>query len=282
MLGKRLKDTVRSSADEDEAFHSPRKERRDPSGECRGIHPGVDGEPQSLSVADRPLNWGTLEYKKCDFTTHLVLQPQHQQPSTTMAVFGDKTERGEGSPVSMDERISSQPTVRLDRYGNALTPQPSPYPEDPLNWSLTLKIAILVQASLLAALGTLNTAIINPAYSGLSKEFGITTVTAGYQTTVVIALNGLGPFLWVPLANKFGRRPVYLFTTLLGFASALGCAYTKNFGQLIAARVFNGLFPCALALGAVTVTDLFFLTERGRAMGLFTVMLTNGSHLAPM
>lgn len=66
---------------------------------------------------------------------------------------------------------------------------------------------------------------------------------------MVIALNGIGPFLWIPLANVYGRRPVYLFTTLLGFGSALGSAYAKNFNQLIAARVFNGLWPAAMALG---------------------------------
>jgi multidrug resistance protein len=134
----------------------------------------------------------------------------------------------------------------------------------------------------LAFLGTLNTAIINPAYGPLSKEFGITTVRASYQTTVVIALNGIGPFLWIPLANVYGRRPVYLFTTLIGFGSALGSAYSKNFAQLIVARVFNGLWPAALGLGPATVVDLFFYHQRGRAMGLFTVILTTGAHIAPI
>lgn len=144
------------------------------------------------------------------------------------------------------------------------------------------QVTILIQVSLLAFLGTLNTAIINPAYGPLAKEFGITTVRASYQTTVVIALNGIGPFLWIPLANVYGRRPVYLFTTLVGFASALGSAYSKNFAQLIVARVFNGLWPAALGLGPATVVDLFFYHQRGRAMGLFTVILTTGAHIAPI
>ncbi|KAF2084743.1 MFS general substrate transporter [Saccharata proteae CBS 121410] len=155
-------------------------------------------------------------------------------------------------------------------------------PEDPLNWSMWLKISIVVQASLLAALGTLNTAIINPAYVPLAEEFGISTVQASYQTTVVIALNGVGPFLWLPLANVYGRRLVYLFSTLLGVASALGSAYAESYAQLIVARVFNGVFPAAMSLGAATVVDLFFVHQRGRAMGLFTVMLTNGAHVAPI
>ena len=95
-------------------------------------------------------------------------------------------------------------------------------------------------------------------------------------------MNGIAPWLWIPLANKYGRRPVYLGTTLLGFASILGCAYARTWGQLLAARFFNGWFPVGFALGAASVVDLFFFHQRGRAMGVFTVMVVNGSHLAPI
>ncbi|CAK7237905.1 hypothetical protein SBRCBS47491_010200 [Sporothrix bragantina] len=170
----------------------------------------------------------------------------------------------------------------IDEDRNTFLPRPSNDPHDPLNWPSWIKFCILLQVCLLAALGTLNTAIINPAYGPLSEEFGISKVRASYQTTIVIALNGVGPLIWTPLARVYGRRPIYLFTTLLGFASALGSAYAKNFGQLIGARVFNGLFPAAMSLGPMTIVDLFFYHQRGRAMGLFTVILTTGAHVAPI
>ncbi|GAB7351598.1 hypothetical protein MBLNU459_g2219t1 [Dothideomycetes sp. NU459] len=153
---------------------------------------------------------------------------------------------------------------------------------DPLNWPLWLKGACLVQVGLLAALGSLNTAIINPAYTPMAKELDITVQRASYQTTVCIALNGIGPFFYVPLANVYGRRPAYLFTTFLGFVSALGSSYAQSFGQLLVARVFNGLFPVAFSLGAVTCVDLFPIHQRGRAIGIFTVIMTNGAHVAPI
>ena len=141
---------------------------------------------------------------------------------------------------------------------------------------------MLIQVSLLSALGGINTAIINPAYVPLAEDFGISTVTASYQTTVCIAINGISSFLWVPLSNKYGRRPILLGTTLLGFASAIGSAYSNSFGQLLAARVFNGFFPAAFSLGASVVVDIFFYHQRGRAMGIFTVTSVNGSHIAPL
>ena len=139
-----------------------------------------------------------------------------------------------------------------------------------------------MQVAILAALGGMNTAIMNPAYEPMSEELGISEIRASYQTTIVIAINGVAPFLWLPLANVYGRRPLYLFCTFLGFASALGCAYAKTFGQLLVARAFNGFMPVAFTLGAATVVDLFFYHQRGRAMGVYTVTMTNGSHLAPI
>ncbi|KAF8589440.1 MFS general substrate transporter [Ramaria rubella] len=172
--------------------------------------------------------------------------------------------------------------LKLDSDGLPLSPQPTDDPADPLNWPLKLKILILIQVGILAALGTLNTAIINPAYGPMAEQLGISTITASYQTTVVIALNGIGPFIWIPLANVYGRRPVYLISTMIGFASALGSGFSTTFPNLLVARVFNGFFPAALSLGAGTVTDLFFVHQRGRAMGFFTVLLTSGAHIAPI
>ncbi|KAH8682693.1 MFS general substrate transporter [Xylariales sp. PMI_506] len=192
-----------------------------------------------------------------------------------MATMDEKADLTEAELTARNNEI-------IDQDRSTFLPRPSDDPNDPLNWPLWLKIGILLQVCLLAALGTLNTAIINPAYTPLAKEFEITTVRASYQTTVVIALNGVGPFIWIPIANVYGRRPVYLFTTLLGFVSAIGSAYSKSFSQLIVARVFNGLFPAAMALGPAAVVDLFFFHQRGRAMGLFTVILTTGAHIAPI
>jgi len=135
----------------------------------------------------------------------------------------------------------------------------------------------------LAFLATLNVAIINPAVVPLANEFRIAHVTATYQTTVAIGTSALGPLLFTPFANVYGRRPVYLLSTLIGFVSAIGSAKASSFGTLIVARAINGFGPsAALALGAGTVVDIFYSHQRGKAMGLFTLMLTNGAHLAPI
>ena len=136
---------------------------------------------------------------------------------------------------------------------------------------MALKVFVLIQVSLSSSLVGINVAMINPAYVPMAKELHISTIRASYQTTICIVLSGVAPFLWVPLSNKYGRRPVLVGTTLLAFISILGSAYVKTFNQLIATRVFNGLFPAAFALGPAVVVDMFFVHQRGRAMGVFTV-----------
>jgi MFS family permease len=135
----------------------------------------------------------------------------------------------------------------------------------------------------LAFISNLNVAIINPAVIPLSAEFDIAPVTGTYQTTVTIGMGALGPLAFAPFANVYGRRPAYLLSAFIGFASALGCAKAKTYGTLVLARAFNGFGQsAAFGLGAGTVVDVFFMHERGKAMGIFTLMLTNGAHLAPI
>ncbi|KAK3937835.1 major facilitator superfamily domain, general substrate transporter [Diplogelasinospora grovesii] len=190
---------------------------------------------------------------------------------------GDEEKAWETAP-SVEED-----TVQKDRHGFALIPQPSGFRDDPLNWPAWLKWLVLLQVSFLALLGTFNSSVVNPALVPLAKLFGIPVGSAPLQTTSVIITVGLAPLLWAPLANVYGRRPVYLLSTLIGIAATIGSGLATSWTGLIIGRVFSGIgVGAAMALGAATVNDLFFLHERGTKMGIWTVFLTNGAHVAPV
>ncbi|KAJ7727390.1 MFS general substrate transporter [Mycena metata] len=187
------------------------------------------------------------------------------------------------TPPSRHKSENVPEGTKVDKHGLPLIPQPSSDPSDPLNFPQWLKIAVLLQVSFLAGLGPLNQAVINPAYVPLAAHFHKTTVVASYQTTIAIAFVGIGSFLWVPLANIYGRRPLLLITTLLAAASSLGSGEAQTWSQLLGTRVLNGLATSSFfTIGAGVVSDCFFLHERGRAMGIFTVFLTNSAHVAPI
>ncbi|KIY02001.1 uncharacterized protein Z520_02139 [Fonsecaea multimorphosa CBS 102226] len=202
---------------------------------------------------------------------------QDKWSSEGAAVDIDEAKRGE-----IDEREGTA-DLKLDKHGLPLVPQPTDRKDDPLNWSPWLKFFILLQVSFLAFLGPMAGAIVNPAFVPLSKRFDITVVQASYELTVYIVAAGVGPLFTVPLANVYGRRPVYLFGNLLAAVTNIAAGYCNTWTGIMVTRVFNGIGAGSPgAIGAATVCDLYFLHERGFYMGIFTFLLTNGPHAASL
>ena len=88
-----------------------------------------------------------------------------------------------------------------------------------------------------------------------------------YIQTVSSLMIGVGNIIWVPLAIKYGRRPVYIAAWLLMTGSTIwgGCA--KSFPSELAARTVYGFAGAAPEIVATLVlTDLFFLHQRGAVM----------------
>lgn len=100
-------------------------------------------------------------------------------------------------------------------YGQALFPVPANDPNDPLQWSQTRKILILVICSLYSFLS--NSALLGPSvYIGIYiQEFGVTPTAASDLVSYANLAFGFGSLLMVPLYHKIGRRPVMLASLLL-------------------------------------------------------------------
>ncbi|KAJ7264475.1 MFS general substrate transporter [Mycena haematopus] len=191
-----------------------------------------------------------------------------------------------GAEKSMEKssiESSSNEAVKLDHKGLPLIPQPSDDPEDPLNWSRTQKYIIVCISSLVAFLGTFALATSNPAYAQIGLALDVTAIQASYIGTVGIAAAGIGSFIWAPLSNVYGRRPVLILSQAIAIVAGFGASFAKSYGTIIVGRFFTGL---GVASGNVVtfavVSDVFCLHERGKMLGLVTVALINGPHLASL
>ncbi|OCT53997.1 MFS general substrate transporter [Cladophialophora carrionii] len=199
-------------------------------------------------------------------------------------------EEGKGSSqeaadnaAEVDVQREATGDLKLDKHGLPLSPQPTDRKDDPLNWSPSLKLFVLLQVSFLAFLGPMAGAIVNPAFVPLSKEFNITVVQASYELTVYIVFAGIGPLFTVPLANVYGRRPVYILGNLLAAVTNIAAGYCNTWTGIMVTRAFNGIGAGSpTAIGAATICDLYFMHERGFYMGIFTFFLTNGPHAASL
>ncbi|KAJ7660368.1 MFS general substrate transporter [Mycena polygramma] len=173
--------------------------------------------------------------------------------------------------------------VKLDHTGLPLIPQPSDDPEDPLNWSRGEKYLIVAIASFVAFLGPFALASSNPAYAQIGESLGVTAIEASYIGTVGIASAGLGSFIWAPISNVYGRRPVLILSQAMGVAAGFGAAYAKSYGGIIVGRFFTGIgFASGNVVPFAVISDIFCLHERGKMLGLVTVALINGPHVASL
>lgn len=172
---------------------------------------------------------------------------------------------------------------KLDAHGLPLQPQPSDHPDDPLNWPKAQKAYIAFLVSALAFMAQAGSAFINPAFVIMSKDLKVTVEQASYCTTVYILFGGVLSMLIVPFANVYGRRPMYFIFTLVAAAGQFGSAGSPHYGGVIAGRVFNGIGASVpLGIGAASICDMFSQGERGLWLGIYTLSVTNGPHIAPL
>ncbi|PVH75627.1 putative MFS transporter [Cadophora sp. DSE1049] len=163
-------------------------------------------------------------------------------------------------------------------YGQALFPVPAEDPNDPLQWPTYKKTMILVICSLYSFLG--NSALLGPSvYIGIySEEFKITPGVASGLVSYPNLAFGFGSLVLVPAYLKFGRRPVMLFSLICFIAGLIGASQSTTFTGLMVCRVIHafGSGVCE-ALPVQLVNDIFFLHERGKRIGYYTVCLCLGA-----
>ncbi|OZC04155.1 MFS transporter [Rubricoccus marinus] len=127
-------------------------------------------------------------------------------------------------------------------------------------------LGVLFLGTLLAAL---DIAIVGPALPALREAFALDERAVAWTFTAFVLANLVGLPFMAALADRVGRRTVYLADVALFAAGTLVVCLAPSFGVLLAGRVLQGLgasgiFPVASAV----VGDTYPPEKRGRALGL--------------
>ena len=93
----------------------------------------------------------------------------------------------------------------------------------------------------------------------------ITVQQASYSLTVAIVTSGAVPLLWPAISNVYGRRPIFIFVSILGIVGHCASGAAPTWGGILTARAFMGIGTSAGAgIGAAVVADMYFMHERGK------------------
>ncbi|KAL1993049.1 hypothetical protein VTN49DRAFT_3806 [Thermomyces lanuginosus] len=207
-----------------------------------------------------------------------VIEPRGQDhvPGTSYVIDDTQRQPEEETPGLKYDRSGPVPIV--------LVPQPSDDPNDPLNWPLWKRDAILAILSLVAVICTTMSPILAANTVTIATSFGESFTDVALLTGYHLLGVGVAGFLCVPTARVWGKRHLFILGQILMIIS---CAWaggsSNNFRSLQAARVFQGFALAPFeALVNTCVGDLYFVHERGKRMALSNVALFGGAFLTPV
>ncbi|KAF4466396.1 Major facilitator superfamily domain general substrate transporter [Fusarium albosuccineum] len=173
-----------------------------------------------------------------------------------------------------------------DGSRTVLVPQPSlTDPNDPLRWSKLKKWGTFLNAIGYSFMGSVTGPIMAAGMISLAETFSESLQRLTYANGATLICQGVGNIFWMPLAIKLGRRPVYMLSNvLMGIACVwLGLASDASYTPFVIGRAFLGLFEAPIeSIVPTTITDIFFLHNRGEKVSLYGLSVLGGNELGPL
>jgi len=122
-----------------------------------------------------------------------------------------------------------------------------------------------------------------PGIQQILVQFGASQEVVTLGISLFVLGFALGPLLWAPFSELYGRQVVFFGTFLAFVAFNAGAAGSQNIWTLLILRFFGGAFGSSpLTNAGGVVADLFPAKERGLAMSVFSVAPFMGPVLGPI
>ncbi|KAK3049071.1 hypothetical protein LTR09_009725 [Extremus antarcticus] len=189
---------------------------------------------------------------------------------------------------SLRDLDSTEGTVQLHALTSdghlILHPTPNPHdPNDPLRWPRWKKHVCFGSVCAFTFLTNYAIGGLAPAFYGLSIEFNKTQTETSALILWPILVLGLFNFVWVPLANYFGKRPVFVLASLLLSVCYLWGAVAQSFKSLLWSNIIAAFAGSTTeAVGVATVNDLYFLHQRGNMISIYNLAISGGNTIGPL
>ncbi|KAB5566872.1 major facilitator superfamily domain-containing protein [Coniochaeta sp. 2T2.1] len=155
-------------------------------------------------------------------------------------------------------------------------------PNNPRSLPHWRKWSIVIVTSVGSVCVTNASSIYTSTYTQMDAEFGNSRIVATLGLSFFVLGIALGPF-WSPLAEFYGRRPIYLASFASFLIWLIPSAVAQNIQTMIVARFFQGLAGSAfLSVSGGTVSDMFARNQMQAAMAVFTLAPFAGPSLGPL
>ncbi|CAI4063078.1 hypothetical protein N7582_002291 [Saccharomyces uvarum] len=156
-------------------------------------------------------------------------------------------------------------------------------PENPHNWPGWIRWTYTVLLSILVICVAYGSACISGGLGTVEKKFHVGMEAAILSCSLMVIGFSLGPLIWSPVSDLYGRRVAYFVSMGLYVIFNIPCALAPNLGCLLACRFLCGVWSSSgLCLVGGSIADMFPSETRGKAIAFFAFAPYVGPVVGPL
>ena len=156
-------------------------------------------------------------------------------------------------------------------------------PYHPVNWIMKKKILTTALYGFTTMTATWASATISAGTRQIAAEFDIGTQTATLAVTLFLFAFGIGPLLWAPLSEVYGRKMAVIPPVFIAACFTFGTAAAKDVQTVMITRFFAAFFCSAPVTNTGGVlADLFPASQRGIAVASYAMAVVVGPVFGPI
>lgn len=178
---------------------------------------------------------------------------------------------------------SEKPAVPPQKDPNLVEFEGPDDPENPQNLPYWKKWVFTMTLSSMTMWVTFASSVFSTATLVTAKEFNVSTEVMTLGTSLVVFGFALGPLMWSPLSELYGRR-LPLFSGYAIFAIfQIPVAVAQNLQTIMICRFLMGVFGCSpLAVVGGAMADFWNPVDRAIAIAMFASATFVGPVLGPI
>ncbi|KAJ5172022.1 major facilitator superfamily domain-containing protein [Penicillium capsulatum] len=184
------------------------------------------------------------------------------------------------SSDDLEAKGAASPPAKLDEFKVQFDRDDR---NNPKNFSTIYKIWLVFQMSMLAMAGALGSSIISPASTEIAADVHVSTEITSLTVALFVLGWALGPMIWAPISEVYGRRMGMLPAIFVLGLFSIGTATSQNAAAIFLTRFFGGVFASApISNVPAALGDIFPPATRGNAMTFVALCITGGPTIGPI
>jgi hypothetical protein len=142
--------------------------------------------------------------------------------------------------------------------------------QDAMDFPMKRKWAIAVLQSMSTLVLTFSSSVYASSIEDIKRHFDVSGDVATLGLSLFVLGFALGPLIWAPLSELYGRKSIYVISFMGFTAFSVAATCSPNIQSSLILRFFASAFgSSSMTNTGGVIADMFSKEDRGMATGLF-------------